>query len=77
MKNNQFSVHKSVVVSKRKALALYLFKQNRAHDVPSIMSQLFDLNSIEGDRIPLNIVTDDINLAASILQDRISRIENN
>lgn len=44
MKNNQFSVHESVVVSSRKALTLYFFKQNRAYDVPSIRSQLFDLN---------------------------------
>jgi AraC-like DNA-binding protein len=69
MSKKKFSVHKSVVLSNRKALALYLFNQNRAQDVPDIMSQLIDLDGFDGDRIPLEVVTDDINLAASILQD--------
>lgn len=69
MSENKFSVHKSVVLSNRKALALYLFNQGRAQDVPSIMSQLVDLEGFEGDRIPLEVVTDDINLAATILQE--------
>lgn len=69
MSEKKFSVHKSVVLSNRKALALYLFHQNRAHDVPSIMSQLVDLDGFDGDRIPLEVVTDDINLAATILQE--------
>lgn len=69
MKEPQFSVHKSVVLSNRKALALYLFKIGRAHDVPDIMSQLVDLNKFKGDRIPLEIVTQDINLSAQILQE--------
>ena len=69
MSEKRFSVHKSVVLSNRKALALYLFNQNRAHDVSNIMSQLVDLEGFDGDRIPLEIVTDDINLAATILQE--------
>lgn len=40
MKDNQFSVHKSMVLSNRKALALYLFKINRSHDIPEIMLQV-------------------------------------
>jgi len=69
MLEKKFSVHKSVVLSNRKALALYLFNQGRAQDVPSIMSQLVDLDGFDGDRIPLEVVTDDINLAAAILQE--------
>lgn len=74
MVENQFSVHKSTVVSNRKALALYLIKQNRAAEVPGIMSRLIDLDEAVlrsglGDRLPLDIVTKDINLAAEILQD--------
>ena len=69
MSEKKFSVHKSVVLSNRKALALYLFNQNRAHDVPNIMSQLVDIEGFDGDRIPLEVVTDDINLAATILQE--------
>jgi AraC-like DNA-binding protein len=69
MSEKKLSVHKSVVLSNRKALALYLFNQNRAQDVPSIMSQLVDLEGFDGDRIPLKVVTDDINLAATILQE--------
>jgi AraC-like DNA-binding protein len=72
--NKQFSVHKSTIISNRKALALYLIKQNRAGEVPVIMSRLIDLDaaSLEGgwgDRVPLDVVTKDINLAAEILQD--------
>lgn len=69
MSEQNFSVHKSVVLSNRKALALYLSNQNRAQDVPGIMSQLVDLDGFDGDRIPLEVVTDDINLAAAILQE--------
>lgn len=69
MKDAKFSVHKSVVLSNRKGLALYLFKLNRAHDVPKIMSQLVDLDNFKGDRIPLDVVTRDINLSAEILQE--------
>jgi len=70
--NNQFSVHKSTIISNRKALALYLINQNRGSDVPTIMSQLIDLDAISlegGDRVPLDVVTRDINLAAKLLQD--------
>ncbi len=74
MPDNPFSVHKSTIISNRKALALYLIKQNRTAEVPVIMSQLIDLDaaSLEGgwgDRVPLDLVTEDINLAAEILQD--------
>lgn len=74
MPNNQFSVHKSTIISNRKALALYLIKQHRGGEVPRIMSQLIDLDSAVlggelGERVPLEIVTEDINLAADILQD--------
>ena len=74
MPDNSFSVHKSTIISNRKALALYLIKQNRTAEVPVIMSQLIDLDiaALEGgwgDRVPLDIVTKDINLAAEILQD--------
>lgn len=74
MPDNIFSVHKSTVISNRKALALYLIKQNRASEVPAIMSQLIDLDLASqhggwGDRVPLDVVTKDINLAAEILQD--------
>lgn len=72
--DNLFSVHKSTIISNRKALALYLIKQNRTAEVPGIMSQLIDLDAAAlmggwEDRVPLDIVTKDINLAAEILQD--------
>jgi len=38
MEDKKFSVHKSMVLSNRKALALYLFKINRADDIPKIMA---------------------------------------
>lgn len=69
MKEPQFSVHKSVVLSNRKALALYLFQIGRSHDVPGIMSQLSDLHDYKGDRVPLEVVTQDIKLSAQILQE--------
>ncbi|MEH6450596.1 MAG: helix-turn-helix transcriptional regulator [Oleispira sp.] len=74
MSSNPFSVHKSTIISNRKALALYLINQNRGAEVPAIMSQLIDLDAASlagnwGDRVPLSVVTDDINLAAEILQD--------
>lgn len=74
MPDDIFSVHKSTVISNRKALALYLIKQNRASEVPVIMSQLIDIDLASqhggwGDRLPLDVVTRDINLAAEILQD--------
>lgn len=69
MKESQFTVHKSMALSNRKALALYLFKQNRAHDIPEIMSQLIDLDGFESERIPLEVITKDIVLAAYFLQD--------
>lgn len=72
--DNRFSVHKSTIISNRKALALYLIKQNRTAEVPGIMSQLIDLDTAAlmggwEDRVPLDVVTKDINLAAEILQD--------
>lgn len=69
MKDNQFSVHKSMVLSNRKALALYLFKINRSHDIPEIMLQALDLDKFDGDRVPLEVVTKEINLAAHTLQE--------
>lgn len=69
MKNNQFSVHKSMVLSNRKALALYLIKLNHIRDVAEIMSQSIDLDGFDGDRVPLDVVTNEINLAAHLLQD--------
>ncbi len=69
MTDKQFSVHRSVALSNRKALALYLFHQNRASDVPAVMAQLADLDGYDGDRIPLDVITKDIDLAASILQE--------
>lgn len=67
--DNQFSVHKSVVLCYRNALALHLFQLNRAHDIPKIMAQLLDLNEFEGTRIPTKAVADEINLIVSLLQD--------
>lgn len=64
-----FSVHKSMVLSNRKALALYLFKMNRSHDIPEIMIQAVDLDQFDGDRAPLEIVTKEIQLAVHTLQD--------
>ena len=69
MSNTMFSVHKSMVLSNRKALALYLFKMNRSHDIPEIMMQAVDLDQFDGDRVPLEIVTNEIQLAVHILQD--------
>ncbi len=69
MTDYQFSVHKSMVLSNRKALALYLFKINRADDIPKIMSQLIDLDEFDGNRIPLEVVTRDIKLSAKLLQE--------
>lgn len=69
MGNSKFSVHKSMVLSNRKALALYLFKMNRSHDIPEIMIQAVDLDKFDGDRVPLEIVTKEIHLAAYTLQD--------
>ena len=68
-KESKFTVHKSMVTQNRKALAVYIIKQNRAHDVPDIMAQLTDLDKIAGDRVPLSLVTDDINWAAALVQD--------
>ncbi|MBP6496492.1 MAG: hypothetical protein KA291_08410 [Psychrobacter sp.] len=67
MKDNQFSVHKSMVLSNRKALALYLFKINRFHDIPEIMLQALDLDKFDGDRVPLEVVTKEINLVWVII----------
>ena len=67
MKDNQFSVHKSMVLSIRKALALYLFKINRFHDIPEIMLQALDLDKFDGDRVPLEVVTKEINLVWVII----------
>ncbi len=74
MSKNSFSVHKSTIISNRKALALYLIKQNRTAEVAVVMSQLIDLDAAAlgggwGDRVLLDIVTKDINLAAEIMQD--------
>lgn len=69
MIDSQFSVHKSVVLCYRKALALHLFEVNRAHDVPQIMAQLSDLNEFQSSRVPSVMVTNEINLLVSLLQD--------
>ncbi|WP_274903363.1 helix-turn-helix transcriptional regulator [Psychrobacter sp. DAB_AL62B] len=69
MTDKQFSVHKSMVLSNRKALALYLFKIDRAHDVPQIMAQLVDLDEFQGTRISLEVVTNEISLLAHLLQE--------
>ena len=69
MTDYQFSVHKSMVLSNRKALALYLFKINRADDIPQIMALSVDLDSFTGDRVPLEVVTNEIHLAVQLLQE--------
>ncbi|MGP5339010.1 helix-turn-helix transcriptional regulator [Psychrobacter maritimus] len=69
MEDKKFTVHKSMVLSNRKALALYLFKINRADDIPKIMALSVDLNTFIGDRVPLEIVTREIDLAVQLLQE--------
>ena len=69
MEDKKFTVHKSMVLSNRKALALYLFKINRADDIPKIMALSVDLDTFIGDRVPLEIVTREIDLAVQLLQE--------
>ena len=69
MSDHKYSVHKSMILSNRKALALYLFKINRAHDIPKIMSLSVDLDTFKSDRVPLEVVTNEIDLAVQILQE--------
>lgn len=69
MQDKKFTVHKSMVLSNRKALALYLFKINRAEDIPKIMALSVDLDTFRGDRVPLEIVTREIDLAVQLLQE--------
>lgn len=69
MTDYQFSVHKSMVLSNRKALALYLFKINRADDIPKFVALSVDLESFKGERVPLEVVTSEINLAVQMLQE--------
>lgn len=69
MSDHKYSVHKSMILSNRKALALYLFKINRAHDISKIMSLSVDLDTFKSDRVPLEVVTNEIDLAVQILQE--------
>ena len=69
MEDKKLTVHKSMVLSNRKALALYLFKINRADDIPQIMAVSVDLDSFTGDRVPLEVVTNEIHLAVQLLQE--------
>lgn len=69
MEDKKFSVHKSMVLSNRKALTLYLIKINRASDIPMVLSQTTDLDQFEGDRVPLEVVTNEIMLGAHLLQE--------
>ena len=69
MEDKKFSVHKSMVLSNRKALALYLFKINRTDDIPKIMALSVDLDTFIDDRVPLEIVTREIDLAVQLLQE--------
>ncbi len=69
MADYQFSVHKSMILSNRKALALYLFKINRANDIPKIMALSVNLDTFAGERVPLEVVTSEINLVVQLLQE--------
>lgn len=69
MTDYQFSVHKSMVLSNRKALTLYLIKINRASDIPMVLSQTTNLDQFEGNRVPLDVVTNEIMLGAYLLQE--------
>jgi hypothetical protein len=57
MVNSKFSHHKSMILSNRKTLALYLFKIDRSHNIPEVMMQTIDLDQFDGDRVPLKMVT--------------------
>jgi len=46
-----------MILSNRKTLVLYLFKINRSHDTPKVIMQAIDLYQFDGDRMPLEMVT--------------------
>ncbi len=58
-----------MVLSNRKALSLYLFKIHRAKDIHEIMTLSHDLDNYKGDRVPLEVVTKEINSVAEALQE--------
>ena len=64
-----YSVHKVTVQTFRQALVSYLFSINREQDIPKIMSEFYDMDEYPGDRMPLDIVNKEFDLAVSFFQD--------
>lgn len=69
MHKKNYFVHKNTVQSYRKALVTYLFSINRAGDIPDIMSHCSNLDSFAGDKIPLDIVNNEFDIAVMLFQD--------
>lgn len=64
-----YTVDKTTVESFRQALATYLLSINRRQDTYKIMSGFYDMDQYPGDRMPLDIVNREFDLAASFFQD--------
>ena len=69
MKNALFTVHSSTVEANRMGLILLLEKSNRLHLLTEIDRKIQASPAGDDDRIPLNLVTENIKIMAAITQE--------
>lgn len=63
------STHKSILLSIRKAVSLYLFERNRVEDIPKVAQSFLLLDNYKGDRVPVSAVMEEVNSICNVLQD--------
>src|SRR5699024_7308066 len=63
------STHRSAVYSVREATTLYLLDEGRQEDIPRLSKYYVELDSYEGDMIPVHIVNKEVDAICDFFQD--------
>ena len=67
--NNNLTVHKQTVLASRLAFALWANKNNKQQVLRQLQQQEVNIDEIAGERVPLAIVTEEIQAAARLSQE--------
>ncbi len=69
MTKTEYSSHKSMMLSIRDAMGLYLRGRGRKKDIPVVASNFLCLSSYRGDRVPITDIAQEIEVLCNVLQD--------
>ena len=69
MINTSYTIHKSMLLVVREALALYLFKKDREEDITKVKTKLINLDEYKGDRVPISVVIKEVETISNMFYD--------